>query len=229
MKTIVGIKHAIEHLPSREREALAQWLQELATVPYSAHRVAEAKPSYRTDPAFMTLDAYMEFEEQSSLRHEYVNGTVYAMNGPSVAHARIARQLLVAFDSHLRGGPCEPFATDLKLQIRFDTEEIVYYPDVMVACNPDEWGKNYLTNPKLVLEILSPSTQHIDRREKAMTYRRVASVEEYVLLAQDEDRVIVHRRHESWRPQLYAGSEAVAEFHSIGLRVPLAQIYAGTL
>jgi Uma2 family endonuclease len=84
-------------------------------------------------------------------------------------------------------------------------------------------------NPKLVVEILSPSTKHIDRREKAMTYRRIASVEEYVLVAQDELEVIVQRRAENWRPQSCAAREAMVEFRSIGLSVPLAQIYEGTL
>jgi Uma2 family endonuclease len=177
----------------------------------------------------MTVDEYLQFEEQSPLRHEYVNGAIYAMTGASLAHVRITRELVSAFRGHLRGGPCEPFSTDLKLLIRSDTDEIFYYPDVMVACQREHWGPNYVRNPKLVAEILSPSTQHIDRREKAMTYRRIASVEEYVLLAQDDHKVIVHRRAENWRPQSYSGPEATVEFRLIGLSVPLAQIYEGTL
>jgi Uma2 family endonuclease len=171
----------------------------------------------------------LEFEEQSPVRHEYVNGAVYAMNGVSVAHARIARELVMTVGGHLRGGPCELFSTDLKLRIRTDTDEVFYYPDMMVACQRDDWGANYVRNPKLVAEILSPSTQHIDRREKAMTYRRIASLEEYVLLAQDDHKVIVHRRAENWRPQSYTGPQATVEFRSIGLSVPLVQIYEGTL
>jgi Uma2 family endonuclease len=151
------------------------------------------------------------------------------MTGASLAHVRITRELVSAFRSHLRGGPCEPFSTDLKLLIRSDTDEIFYYPDVIVACQREHWGPNYVRNPKLVAEILSPSTQHIDRREKAMTYRRIASVEEYVLLAQDDHKVTVQRRAENWRPQSYSGPEAAVEFRSIGLSVPLAQIYEGTL
>jgi Uma2 family endonuclease len=81
----------------------------------------------------------------------------------------------------------------------------------------------------LVAEVLSPSTEHIDRREKAMTYDRVTSIAEYALLEQDEHKVIVHRRAENWRPRAYTGPQAVVEFRSIGLSVPLAQIYEGTL
>jgi Uma2 family endonuclease len=177
----------------------------------------------------MTVDEYLEFEEKSPVRHEYVNGAIYEMTGVSVAHARIARELIMAVADHLRGGPCEPFSTSLKLLIRSDTDEVFYYPDMMIACQRDDWKKNYVRNPKLVAEILSPSTQHIDRREKAMTYRRIASLEEYVLLAQDDHKVIVQRRADNWRPQSYSGPEAMVEFRSIGLSVPLAQIYEGTL
>jgi Uma2 family endonuclease len=178
---------------------------------------------------FMTVDDYLEFEENSPVRHEYVNGSIYAMSGVSVAHARIARELVVAVGGHLRGGPCEPFSASLKLLIRTDIDEIFYYPDMMIACQRDDWGPNYVRNPKLVAEILSPSTQHIDRREKAMTYRRIASLEEYVLLAQDEHRVVVQRREENWGAQVYSGPQATVDFRSIGLSVPLAQIYEGTL
>jgi Uma2 family endonuclease len=154
---------------------------------------------------------------------------VHAMTGPTLAHARITGKILVAFTTHLRGSPCEPFATGAKLRIRSETDEIVYYPDLVVACNRDEWGTNYVCNPKLVIETLSPSTENIDRREKAMTYRRVASIEEYALLEQDEHKVVVHRRAEDWKPHMYVGRQAVAEFRCIGLSVPLAQIYGGTL
>ena len=229
MTTLEEIKHALEGLSTDGRDAIAKWLEELISASDRSYRVEEPQPAYAHAQPFMTVEEYMELEEQSSLRHEYVNGVVYAMSRPSIAHARIMVELLVAFKTHLRGSPCEPFAADVKLRIRSETDEIFYCPDVVVACNRDEWGTNYVCNPKLVIETLSPSTQHIDRREKAMTYRRVSSIEEYVLLEQDEPTVIVHRRAENWRPHVYTGPQAVAEFRAIGLSVPLAQIYEGTL
>jgi Uma2 family endonuclease len=230
MDTITQIQHALERLSIGEREVIADWLQKLTEAQLPGSTVAEPRSSYAAvQPPFMTVDEYMEFEEKSPIRHEYVNGAIYAMNGVSVAHARIARELVVAVIGHLRGGPCELFSTDLKLQIRSDTDDVIYYPDMMIACQRDDWGPNYVRNPKLVAEILSPSTQHIDRREKAMTYRRIASLEEYVLLAQDDHRVVVQRRAENWRPQVYSGPQATVDFRSIGLSVPLAQIYEGTL
>jgi len=229
VKTSDDIRHALKDLSADERDAISKWLQALITDSDRSYRVEEAQPKYVHAQPFMSVDEYMKFEEESSIRHEYVNGVVHVMSGPSVAHVRITGKLFVAFATHLRGNPCEPFVTDIKLWIRSDTDEIIYYPDVVVACNRDEWGTNYVCNPKLVVETLSPSTEHIDRREKAMTYRRVASIEEYVLLEQDEPKVIVYRRAENWKAQVYMGTQAVAEFRSIGLSVPLAQIYEGTL
>jgi Uma2 family endonuclease len=230
MDTLIQIQHALERLSAGDREVIANWFREFTEAQYQGPRVEEPRSVHAfAQPPFMTVDEYLAFEEKSLLRHEYVNGTLYAMSGPSVAHARIARELVVALRNHLRGGPCEPFSTDLKLLIRSETDEIFYYPDAMVACRREDWGTHYVRNPKLVAETLSPSTQHIDRREKAMTYRRVASIEEYVLLAQDDHEITVQRRAENWRPQLYTGPEAIAEFRSIGLSVPLAQIYEGTL
>ena len=236
MDTLEDIKHALKQLSTDERDVIASWLQDQGANADCSYRVEEPPPGYaRAQPPllaadeYMTVDEYMKFDEQSSFRYEYVNGVMHAMCGPSLAHVRITGELLVAFKTHLHGGPCEPFASDAKLLIRSETDELVYYPDLVVACNREEWGTNYLCNPKLVVEILSPSTKHIDRREKAMAYRRVDSIEEYVLLEQDKHQVIVHRRAENWKPHMYTGAQAVAEFRCIGLRVPLAEIYGGTL
>jgi Uma2 family endonuclease len=230
MDTFAEIKQALERLPTDEREAIAIWLQEFTEAQSPGCGVAEPRSSNAIlQRPFMTVEEYLEFEETSPIRHEYVNGAIYVMNGVSVAHARITRELASAFRGHLRGGPCEPFSSDLKLLIRSDTDDVIYYPDVMVACDREHWGPNYVPNPKLVAEILSPSTRHIDLREKAMTYRRIASLEEYVVLAQDDHQVTVHRRVEKWRPQSYSGPQAKVEFRSIGLSLSLAQIYEGTL
>lgn len=232
MSTISEIQQALGSLSAAELESFADWLNwQVEEARYRTYHVREAQPEYQSDeePLFMTWEEYLAFEEQSPLQHEYVNGTVYAMSGASLAHNRIAQELVVAFRSHLRGGPCEPFFLEAKLQIGAGRDKIMYYPDVMVSCRPEDRTEQIVSNPKLVVEILSKSTQHIDRREKAMTYRRVESIEEYVLIAQKEPRVLVHRRADDWRPVLYSALEARVEFRSIGLDMLLAQIYEGTL
>lgn len=231
MSTISELKQALRSLSAAELESLAYWLE--AVVEESRYRtfhVREAEPEHlEEEPVLMSWDEYLVFEECNPYRHEYVNGAVYAMSGASLAHNRIARELVVAFSSHLRGGPCEPFFLEAKLEIRAGNDQIMYYPDVMVSCRPEDRTGQSIRNPKLVVEILSKSTQHIDRREKAMTYQRVESIEEYGLIAQDQPRVIVHRRAQGWRPMLSSGIDAQVDFRSIGLQLPLAQIYEGTL
>lgn len=232
MNTIAELKQALNTLSAADLESVADWLEALVEESrYRTHHVREAQPDYlpEEEPLFMTWEEYLTFEEQSPYRHEYVNGTVYAMSGASLAHNRIAQQLVVAFRSHLRGGPCEPFFLEAKLEIRAGRDQIMYYPDAMVSCRPEDRTEQTVRNPKLVVEILSKSTQHIDRREKALTYQRVEAIEEYVLITQSQPRVIVHRRAEDWRPMVYSSMEARIELRSIGLHMPLAQLYEGTL
>lgn len=233
MSTITELKQALRGLSAAELESIADWLRvEVEEARNRAFHVREAQPEYSAEapePFFMSWDEYLAFEEQSPHRHEYVNGAVYAMGGASLAHNRIAQQLVVAFRSHLRGGPCQPFFLEAKLEIRAGRDRIVYYPDAMVSCRPEDRSDQIVQNPKLVVEILSKSTQSIDRREKAMTYQRVEAIEEYMLIAQNQPRVVVHRRTEDWRPMLYSSLDAQVEFRSIGLQMSLAQIYEGTL
>lgn len=232
MSTITELQQALRNLSVAELESISDWLDwELEQSRYRAVHVREAQPDYLSEeePLFMTWEEYLSFEEQSPRRHEYVNGTVYAMSGASLAHNQIAQELVVAFRSHLRGGPCMPFFLEAKLEIGAGRDKIMYYPDAMVSCRPEDRTDKVVRNPRLVVEILSNSTQHIDRREKAMTYQRVEAIEEYVLVAQNQPKVIVHRRTEDWRPVLYSAMEAPVEFRSIGLHMALAQIYEGTL
>jgi Uma2 family endonuclease len=232
MNSLSELKHALTGLSVAELEAIEDWLGwEVEKSHYRTFQVREAQPEYvaEEEPLFMSWEEYLAFEEQSSYRHEYVNGTVYAMSGASLAHNRIARKLVMALDVHLKGGPCEPFFLEARLEIRAGRDQIMYYPDVMVSCRPEDRSDQIVRNPKLVVEILSKSTQHIDRREKVMTYQRVQAIEEYVLIAQNQPRVIVHRRSEDWRPMLYSSMEAQVELRSIGLHIPLSQIYEGTV
>lgn len=232
MSTITELQQALRNLSASELESIAEWLDwQVEESRYQTYHVREAQPSYlpEEEPLFMTWEEYLAFEEKSPYRHEYVNGTVYAMSGASLAHNRIAQELVVAFRTHLRGGPCEPFFLEAKLEIRTGRDQIMYYPDAMVSCRPEDRTDQIVRNPKLVVEILSKSTQHIDRREKAMTYQRVEAIEEYVLIAQHQPRIIVHRRAEDWHPVLYSSMDAQVEFRSIGLSMSLAQIYQGSL
>jgi Uma2 family endonuclease len=227
MTTLEEIKHAIERLNLDGWSEIHYWLGKRIDSRARTSGVKEPLATYNPNPPLMTYEEYLEFVEHSPLRYEYVNGVVHAMSGGSVAHGLVTGRLFGVVGSHLRVGPCEVFSSSVDLEIRSNTDEISYIPDLMVACNPEEWSEKAIRNPKLVAEVLSPSTRHIDQREKATNYRRVESIEEFLLLEQSEPKIVVYRRGEKWRPQVYVGMEAVLELRSIGLSVPLAQIYAG--
>ncbi len=105
-----------------------------------------------------------------------------------------------------------------------------YYPDMLVIADSDRRADGgdkmqFVRSPKLIAEVISPATENIDRREKAMMYREIASLEEYVLIAQEECEVTIYRRRQNWRPFVCYALEELAEFRSIGLSLPLAHIY----
>ncbi len=230
MHTIQEIQHALRLLTLSEREQVASWLEgyqdEEVNVPIG---VAEPKAVYAVEPPpYMTVDEYLRFEERSPTRHEYVNGVVHAMSGASLAHNRIVGRLYKAVDKRLRR-PCEAFMQDLKLKLTPDSDRFFYYPDLMVSCDRGGWHEKWIVNPCLVVEVLSTSTQHIDRREKATTYRRIASIEEYVIVAQHSPQLTIFRRAEKWVPELVSGLGATAELRSVQAAVPLAEIYENVL
>ena len=152
MSTLSELKHAWRSLSVAELEGLAGWLEShVEEARYRALHVREARPEYPSEePQYMSWAEYLAFEEQRPNRHEYVNGAVYAMSGASLAHNRIAQKLVIAFGIHLRGGPCELFFLEAKLEIRAGTDRIVYYPDVMVSRRPEDRTERTVRNPKLV-------------------------------------------------------------------------------
>jgi len=227
MYTLEDIKRALEVYNLDGWREIHHWLGKRIDSRTLTTGVREPRAAYEPDPPLMTFEEYLEFIEHSPLRYEYVNGVVHAMSPGSVSHARVAGRLFAITEAYLRGGPCEVFLPIAGLQIRSETDEINYIPDFMVACSPETVDGKWITNPKLVAEVISPSTRHIDTREKATNYRRIPSTEEILLLEQSQPRVTVFRRAEKWRPQIYLGTEAVLELRSISLSIPLAQIYAG--
>ena len=229
MSTLAEVRHALRRLTLDERQEIAEWLERYRDEETGAIGVAEPAAVYTVELPYMTVEEYLEFEERSTTRHEYINGVVHAMCGASLAHNRIVTRLHLALEKRLGGGPCEIFLQDLKLKVESDADNLFYYPDVMVSCDRGGWREQWLLNPRLVIEVLSPSTQHIDRREKPTTYRRLSSVEEYVIAAQSSWHFTIYRRAGNWVPEVVEGPEAVAEFHSLGVSIPLAEVYRGIL
>ena len=163
-----------------------------------------------TAPAFLSISDYLQGEQHSPIRHEYLNGEIFAMTGGSEEHNRIAGNLYAALLSHLRGSGCKTFIADMKVQIQdgVNRSDIFYYPDVMVTCDPQDQQRYYKTRPCLIVEVLSPSTEKLDRREKRLNYQTLASLQDYLLVRQDRAEVDLYHRDDSglWRaPTLHRG------------------------
>lgn len=177
----------------------------------------------------MTPEEYLAFEETSPIKHEYVNGQVFAMSGGTDAHNTIALNAAIALRTHLRGTGCQTYIADVKVQPPIRN---YYYPDVFVTCDPaDRETSKYKRFPKLIIEVLSASTEAFDRGDKFIDYQKIESLEEYVLINTRHQRVEVFRRSEGqlWLLQGYDAadgqSDIVVELKSVGLSIPLAALY----
>ncbi|MEZ4445882.1 MAG: Uma2 family endonuclease [Polyangiaceae bacterium] len=175
-----------------------------------------------------TFAEYLELERMSrDVKHEYVAGEIYAMAGGSVEHSALATALLGLLFAHLRGGPCRPHGSDLQLSIR--SADVATYADAVVVCDPverDPESPSHVTNPRVVVEVLSPTTERYDREQKRLYYQQVESLREYVLVAQDRRHVEVWRREgEGWTQGSY-GAGASVLLPSIDFELHVDELYS---
>lgn len=167
---------------------------------------------------------YLIGEETSPIRYEYVDGEVYAMSGESKAHNTIATNLVVLLKTHLKGSPCRVYMENVKTHIKTKTTERFYYPDLQVSCNKDLFPKSHVeTAPKLIIEVLSPSTMRYDRTEKLYAYQQLESLEEYVLVAQHEQYIEIYRRQNQWQREIYQLEQP--HLNSLDLTLSFEDIY----
>jgi Uma2 family endonuclease len=171
----------------------------------------------------LSVAEYLEGEKDAAVRHEYVAGQAYAMAGASARHNRIAGNIFSRLNDLLDGAECEPFISGMKVRVAPD---LVYYPDVVVTCDPPGGDPYVRTEPRLVVEVLSPSTERADRREKLAAYENCASVVEYAIVSQDRMLVELHRRAgDGWQTELFTEPDERCAFDSVGLTLTLADIY----
>lgn len=176
-------------------------------------------------PAWISAADYLEGEQQSEVRHEYVAGTAYAMAGASEEHNTIAVNVLAELRAHLRGKSCRPFIADMKIRVNVGHDDIFYYPDIMVVCDPHDADRFFKRYPRVIIEVLSADTERTDRREKLLSYTRIETLEEYVLIAQDHAEITIFRRANQWRPEIETGLEEALRLPSINFTLPLATVY----
>jgi len=158
------------------------------------------------------------------IRHEYVDGEVYAMAGAGEAHNLIVGNVFCKLRDFARGGPCWVFIADMKLHVK--TWKAYCYPDILVTCDPTDDHNYFKERPSLVVEVLSAGTESTDRREKMLAYRTLSTLQEYVLIATEKRKVEIYRRDEDDEWQLTAvSSDTVFLLESVGLSITLDEIY----
>ncbi|MDY7020196.1 MAG: Uma2 family endonuclease [Cyanobacteriota bacterium] len=170
---------------------------------------------------------YLEGEKVSPIKHEYIRGEVYAMVGASKAHNTITLNLLTLLRNHVRGSECRTYTGDLKVYI--ETADVYYYPDALVTCDQRDITSSeeyFIRYPRLVIEVLSPSTEAFNRGDKFSDYRQIETLEEYVLVSQDRINVECFRRNEQgyWVLIPYSVEDEL-ELASIALKCPISEVY----
>ena len=189
----------------------------------------------------LTPEEYIAFEREALpdadiIRHEYINGELIAMSGASSAHNLITINVSAALHSRLRGSECETYANDMRVSTPATAS--YFYPDVTVVCEKPRFEDDVfdtLLNPIILVEVLSPSTEVYDRREKFAHYRQLPSLQEYVLVAQDQVRVEHYRRQEkqgtgpaigkNWIFTDFQELEEILPLTSIQCQLPFQEIY----
>ena len=181
----------------------------------------------RSTDEILTSEEYLAFEMESQHRHEFVGGRIYAMAGTTIVHADICGNIYASLHAQLRGKPCRPYSTEIKLKVRALSDENYYYPDVMVACDPTDDAVLWRERPSVIFEVLSPSSERTDF-DKFFVYQHLPSLQLYVVVAQDGIGVTaVQRTPAGWQRTYFNEPAAQLPLDSIGCQLSLAQIYDG--
>lgn len=174
-----------------------------------------------------TFRDYLDVEETSAVRHEYIGGEIVAMAGGTPEHAALAAAVTTLLGGQLRGGPCRVYSSDLRLRV-LETG-LATYADASVVCGPperDPGSPTHVTNPTVVIEVLSPGTEGYDRGEKREHYQRMPSLRAIVLVAHDRARIEVLTRAPSagWSHTVLSAGET-ARLESIGSELSVDEVY----
>ena len=177
---------------------------------------------------FYTPEEYLELERDAEFKSEYVSGQIFAMAGGSPEHSAIGNNIGGEMRNLLRGTPCAVFNSDLRVTVM--QTGLMTYPDVTVVCGDQHrhpLDKHSIINPSVIFEVLSPSTEAYDRGEKWAHYRRLDSLQEYILVSQNKPRVEQYIRQDdgSWKFTAVEGREASLLLPSLGCSLPLSEVY----
>lgn len=177
---------------------------------------------------YITPEAYLEQERRAEFRSEYLNGRIYAMAGASPEHNRISRNTVGEFYVRLKGKPCEAFVSDMR--VRVSPSGLYTYPDVLIVCGEMQFvdeKRDTLTNPVVIIEVLSDSTEAYDRGQKFAQYQTIESLVDYVLISQKEPRVerFTRQPNNQWLLSTVAGLDTEMSLTAVDCTLRLADIY----
>jgi Uma2 family endonuclease len=171
----------------------------------------------------VTAAEYLAAENDGLVRHEFVDGALYAMAGASARH-NLIRSEVDGILANLAPSSCQVFSAEMKLLIKTNDAERYYYPDVFVSCDPSDRDAYVRRSASLVVEILSPTTERIDRTEKFEAYKLVPSVIEYALFSQDAMELELFRRRTMWQREFYQG-EMTVTLESLAATMNISTFY----
>ncbi len=175
---------------------------------------------------YLTPEAYLQAETHSPTKHEYIDGDIYAMAGANEADVTIALNLASLLRSHVRGSDCRVYIADMKAYL--EQANRFYYPDILVTCDPrDQNTSTYKRFPKLIVEVLSDSTEAFDRGDKFADYQTLDSLQEYVLINTKRPRIECFRRDSAglWVLQSYTDQQTNFRLASIDFEGTIATLY----
>ncbi|WP_414753110.1 Uma2 family endonuclease [Anabaena sp. CCY 9910] len=178
------------------------------------------------EPEYLTPEEYLQLEEASPIKHEYINGYAYAMAGATDAHVTVAGNLFVLLRNHVRGSGCRVYIADMKARI--ESLNRYYYPDVMVTCDQrDQETPNHKKFPCLIVEVLSNSTEAFDRGDKFVDYQEIETLKEYVLINTKRQRVECFKRGDNglWILQSYTEQDKIFRLNSVDFEGGIADLY----
>ena len=178
-----------------------------------------------------TVEEYLRFEKESLQKHEYFKGEIFAMAGASRRHNVIFSNVFRELANHLKGHPCRPYGSDLRIHI--PENNLFTYPDISVICGeiiPSDLDADTALLPTVLIEILSPTTKDYDRGGKFRLYREIPSLKEYVLIDSESINVEIFRINPqgNWELQEHRSIDALCPMPTVGFSMSLKEIYEGT-
>jgi Uma2 family endonuclease len=178
-----------------------------------------------------TIEEYLQMERASTEKHEYYKGEIFAMAGASNRHNLIASNLMGELHARLKGSPCVPLGSDMRVHIPENT--LFTYPDISIFCgniDPFEKDEDTALHPTAIIKILSPSTKRYDRSDKFQFYREILTLKEYVLVDSEKISIEIFRlnSYQRWEPEEYKATSDTISLTSVGVFIAVTDIYYRT-